>query len=88
MISNFFSARIVIEKKDTILEAKPVRWATKAYQDAKKLYLTAFPKWERFSLLSLLFMSLHKKKLGFMHYMIINSSAALFILLKVMPLFT
>lgn len=36
----------------------PARWGTKAYRDAKALYLSAFPKWERFSLSSLLFMSL------------------------------
>lgn len=47
-----------IEKKDIILESKPARWGTKAYHDAKKLYLSAFPANERFSMFSLLAMSL------------------------------
>lgn len=53
----FFS---LIEKKDTILDSKPARWGTKAYRDAKRLYMKAFPEWERFSMFSLLAMSLHR----------------------------
>ena len=45
---------------NTILDSKPARWGTKAYRDAKKLYMKAFPAWERFSMFSLLAMSLHR----------------------------
>ncbi|TSO26707.1 GNAT family N-acetyltransferase [Lactobacillus sp. LL6] len=41
-----------------MLESKPARWGTKAYRDARQLYLSSFPEWERFSLPSLLVMSL------------------------------